>query len=293
MERGARLRGYLMVLGAAVCWGVMATVAKLLFRGQTVDPLTLVVIRADLAALVLLGGLAVFRPADLRLPWRDLRAAAVIGVCGLLTNNFLYFLTLSLTGVATALLLQYQAPVLVALYTVCVDRQRLPARLLLALALALAGCALVVRAYDPSLLRLGLPGILAGLGTAVAFAFYILASRAALKRIQAWPLLAYGYLAAGLAGSVAVPPWRILAGGYDAAAWAAFGAIALAGTVIPFGLFIGGLRYLPPAQASVVSMLEPAVAALAAYAVLGETLLPLQLVGGVLVLVGVALVERR
>ena len=290
-QKTLQWRGYVMILGAAVCWGTMAVVAKLLFRDRGVDPLTLVVVRADLTALILLGALVVLRRRDLRIGVRDLGFAALVGLGGLMTNNYLYFLTLSLTGVATALLLQYQAPVLVALYTVFVLRQRLSLRLVVALLSALIGCALVVRAYDVESLRPNLPGILAGLGTAVTFAFYILASRAALQRMTAGTLLTYAYVSAALAWSAAAPPWQLLARGFPADLWGAFLAIAVFGTVIPFGLFIGGLRFLPAAQASIVSMLEPVVAAVVAFLVLGESLGPPQILGGALVLAGVMLVE--
>jgi drug/metabolite transporter (DMT)-like permease len=212
-------------------------------------------------------------------------------VGGLAINNFFYFEALHLTSVATAILLQYMAPVLVALYTVLVQRQRLPGRIFLALALALLGCALVVRAYNLEVLRPNLLGVLAGLGTATAFAFYILTSRAALKTMDAWTLLTYAYLAAALAWVLVVPPWRLPALGFPLGIWGAFLAVATIGTVLPFGLFISGLKFLPPTQASIVSMLEPVVAAVVAYFLLGETLLPLQILGGGLVLAGVVMVQ--
>ena len=280
-----------MVICAAVCWGVMATVAKLLFRDRGVDPVILAVIRADLASLTLFAVLSLFWPGRLKIERRDVWAAATVGIIGLAVNNFFYFQSLHLTNVATALLLQYQAPILVALYTVLVHGQRLRGRVILAMVMALLGCALVVRAYDPAVFRVNILGVAMGLGGAAAFAFYILAGRAALRRLDAWTLLAYAYLAAGLAWSVLVPPWRILAYGFDLGMWGAFLAVATVGTVVPFGLFISGLRYLPPTQASIVSMLEPVVAAVVAYAVLGETMNPLQILGGGLVLVGVVMVQ--
>jgi drug/metabolite transporter (DMT)-like permease len=286
-----RWRGALMVAGAAVCWGVMATVAKLLFRDRGIDPVFLVAIRAYLATLTLFVLLGITRPAHLRIGARGCADAALIGIGGLMTNNFLYFTAIDLTTVATALLLQYQAPVLVALYTVLVQRQRLSGRLVAALTLALAGCALVVRVYDPGAIRPNVAGVLAGLGTAFAFAFYILAGRAALARLRPWTLLAYAYLASSLVWLLIVPPARIMAQGYNAEAWVAFLAIATLGTALPFGLFISGLRLLPPTQASILSMLEPVVATAAAYLVLGETLLPLQILGGGLVLAAVTLTE--
>lgn len=291
MVEGTQGRGYSMVVAAAVCWGVMATVAKLLFRDRGVDPLTLAVVRAYLATLTLFAALALLRPARLRIARRDAWAAFLIGVAGLAANNFLYFEALHLTSVATALLLQYQAPILVALYTVLVQRQPLRGRVVLALALALVGCALVVRAYDFEVLRPNLLGVMAGLGTACTFAFYILASRAALRMLDAWTLLTYAYLSASVVWSLVLPPWRLAGSGFNLETWGAFLAIATVGTVVPFGLFISGLRFLPPTQAGIVSMLEPVVAAVMAYVLLGETLIPLQILGGALVLAGVAMVQ--
>jgi drug/metabolite transporter (DMT)-like permease len=281
----------MMVVGAAVCWGVMATMAKMLFRDRGVDPLVLTVVRADLATLTLLGFLALLHPARLRIERRDLWAAAAIGVAGLAANNFLYFEALHLTSVATALLLQYQAPILVALYTVLVQRQPLRGRVILALALALVGCALVVRAYDLERLRPNLLGVAAGLGTAFTFAYYILASRAALRAMNPWTLLTYAYFSASLFWLAVMPPWKILGYGFDLGIWGAFLAVATVGTVVPFGLFISGLRFLPPTQAGIVSMLEPVVAAIAAYLLLGEFLVPLQILGGAFVLAGVVMVQ--
>jgi len=280
-----------MVVSAAVCWGTMATVVKLLFRDRGVDPVILAVIRADLASLTLFAVLSLFWPGRLKIERRDFWVAATVGIIGLAVNNFFYFQSLHLTNVATALLLQYQAPILVALYTVLVQGQRLRGRVVLAMVMALLGCALVVRAYDPAAFRVNILGVAMGLGGATAFAFYILAGRAALRRLDAWTLLAYAYLAAALAWSLLVPPWRIVAQGFDLGLWGAFLAVATVGTVVPFGLFISGLRFLPPTQASIVSMLEPVVAAAVAYAVLGETMNPLQILGGGLVLVGVVMVQ--
>jgi len=278
-------------VGAAVCWGTMAAVIKLLFRDRGVDPLFLVVIRAYLATVILFAGLAIIAPARLRISGAGLRAAAIVGIGGLLTNNYLYFQAIHLTSVAMALLLQYQAPVLVAIYGALVTRQRVSLRLGLSLFLTVIGCALVVRIYDPAAIRLNLVGVLAGLGTAFSFAFYILTSRAALASMGSWTLVAYGYLAASLAWLPMIPPWQILAAGFPLESWGGFLAVATVGTVIPFGLFISGLAYLPPTSAGILAMLEPVVAAMAAYMILGEILLPLQIVGGGLVLAGVLLVE--
>ena len=88
-----------------------------------------------------------------------------------------------------------------------------------------------------------------------------------------------------------MPPWKVLDHGFSLEVWGSFLAVATLGTVVPFGLFISGLKFLPPTQAGIVSMLEPVVAATAAFMVLGETLLTLQILGGGLVLAGVVMVQ--
>lgn len=291
MAQVKRWHGYAMVVGACLCWGTMAVLAKLLFRDRGVEPITLVAARFYLATLTLLVMLAVGFPRRLRIGWSDWWAAAVVGVVGLLANQFLYFLTIHLTSVATALLLQYQAPVLVALYALLVQGQRLSRRIILALALGIMGCGLVVRVYDPAVLRPNLPGLAAGLGTAFAFAFYILASRAALRRMDSWTLLTYAYLAGSLVWVAVLPPWALPARVPDPSIWWAFLVVATFGTVIPFGLFIRALTILPATQASIAGLLEPVVASAAAFLFLGEALLPLQILGGVLVLASVILTQ--
>jgi drug/metabolite transporter (DMT)-like permease len=269
----------------------MAVLARLLFRDRGVDPVTLVAARFYLATLTLLLLLAVAAPRRLRIGWSDWWMAAAVGVVGLLANQFLYFVAIRLTSVATAVLLQYQAPILVALYALLIQRQRLTPRLLAALGLGIAGSALVVRVHDPAVLRLSLGGVAAGLGTACAFAFYILASRAALRRLDSWTLLTYAYLAGSLTWAGVLPPWILPTRVPDPSTWWAFLAVATLGTVLPFGLFIRALTVLPATQASIAGLLEPVVATAAAYLILGEALLPLQILGGVLVLISVILTQ--
>jgi drug/metabolite transporter (DMT)-like permease len=63
------------------------------------------------------------------------------------------------------------------------------------------------------------------------------------------------------------------------------------GTVVPFALVLQSLRHLRATQASVVGMTEPVIASVIAWVFLGEILTPVQIVGGVVVLVGIVLAE--
>lgn len=288
-----RLRGSLMVLGAATAWGLMGTLARYLFTAGDVGPLHLTAIRSTLAVLFCLVGLLVWDQRQLRLRLKQIPQVALVGVAGLAMANFTYYYTISLTNVATAILLQYMAPILVAIAAVFFLGERLTWMTLVALTLAVGGCLFMVKAYDPSLLRLNLPGLISGLLSACAFAGYTLLTKRAVAQIPSWTLLVYAYAFATLFWWMVTPPWLLLSHGYSLRMWGFFFLIASAGTVLPFALFTFGLTYLPATQVSILSTMEPVVAAGAGLFLLGEVLDWPQLFGGALVVAGVVLVQQR
>jgi drug/metabolite transporter (DMT)-like permease len=282
-----------MVLGAATAWGLMGTLARYLFATGEVGPLHLTAIRSTLAAGLFFVGLLVWDQQYLRLPLKQVPQVALVGVAGLAMANFTYYYTISLTNVATAILLQYMAPILVAVASVFFLGERLTWVTLLALTLAVGGCAFMVQAYDPSLLRLNLPGLISGLLSACAFAAYTLLTKRAVGQIPSWTLLVYAYACATLFWWMVTPPWLLLSQGYSVRMWGLFFLIASAGTVLPFALFTFGLTYLPATQVSIMSTMEPVVAAGAGLFFLGEVLDWPQVFGGALVVMGVVLVQQR
>src|SRR2546428_101284 len=100
-------------MGAAPFWGVSGVVARALFN-RRIEPWTLVEIRLTASFLTLLVILTL-RGHPLRVPRDLLGRLALLGLA-MTSAQFTYYLTISLTGVSTALFLQYTAPVFVALY---------------------------------------------------------------------------------------------------------------------------------------------------------------------------------
>ena len=177
--RKGRLKGSLMIVGAAAAWGLMGTLARYLFTAGEVAPLSLTAIRSTLAVFMFALLLLVWDQRQLRLSVKDMPWAALVGVAGLAMANFTYYYTISLTTVATAILLQYMAPILVAVASFLFLRERLSSITLLAIVLAVGGCFLMVKGYDPTLLRLNLPGLISGLLSACAFAAYMMLTKQA------------------------------------------------------------------------------------------------------------------
>src|SRR3954465_8380386 len=164
--------GYAMAAAAAVLWGINGAVSKtILSTGMSRGGLAQV--RALGAAIGLLAVLAVLAPARLRLTRRELPYLVVFGVVGLAFVQWFYFLAIHRLAIGVALLIEYLAPLLVALWARFAYHEPVRRRIWLALALALTGLALIVNVFGGGA-SVSTAGILFALGGAFAYALYLL-----------------------------------------------------------------------------------------------------------------------
>lgn len=294
------VRGYLYVAAATFCWGLSATLGKAVFTGRLLggegigklDPLILSQARTTLSVLVLalvlfaLGGRAAFR-----MPRGDALRAMLLGATGVAGSNFFYYYAIERTTVATAIILQYTAPVWVLLYMLArrLD-QPTPARIG-GVAMAVAGSALAIGLFGRSEFRADLLGVAAALGAAFSFALYNVGGRFLLERQERWRVITYTLLGCSLFWLVVNPPWKIAAAGYSGEQWAFLGVFALVSMLIPYSLYFSGLHHLDATRAVVTSCLEPVFAILLAMLFLGEAFGWLQAAGMVIVLAATILVQ--
>jgi drug/metabolite transporter (DMT)-like permease len=269
---------------------VSAVLARSLFRGG-VPALVVVELRLAIASAILGAGLLLFRREDLRVPRGAWPRLLVLGLLGIAPVQGSYYTTVSLIGVGLAILLQYLAPALVVVYEGVTGRSPWTRQKLVALTLTTGGTALLVLADAGATLRAQPFGVGLGLLSAVFFAFYIVQAKDTVAVIPQWTVNFYGFAAAALFWAVFVPPWKIAAAGYSSTQWILFAAVAVFSVLIPFGLFYRGVERLEAWRAALTAMLEPVVAAVAAWAFLGEGLRPLQWLGAAMLLSGVGWVQ--
>src|SRR5439155_2590318 len=132
--------GYLMIAAAATLFGVNGTVSKVVL-GSGLSSLELAQIRSSGAAAGLLLFLLLFARRRLRVDRRELVFLAAFGVSGVAFVQWLYFVALQRLPVGVALLIQFTAPLSVALFARFVYREHLRRRIWVALALCTAGLA--------------------------------------------------------------------------------------------------------------------------------------------------------
>jgi drug/metabolite transporter (DMT)-like permease len=295
------LRGYLMVSAAAVLFAVNGTVSKVLLASGLSSP-RLAEVRSTGAFVVLLVAIVAVRPRLLRIRRRELGALAVFGVVGLASVQVFYFLAIHRLAIGIALLIQYLAPLLVALFVRYALHEPVRRRIWGALAFALAGLALMVQVWHG--VQLDGLGVTYALIAMVAFAVYLLLAERAVSRRDAISVSCYGFLFAALFWAVVQPWWSFPSSvpgrsvpllGHLAdlhlPVWALLAWMVVLGTVVPFALVVGALRHVSATRAGIVAMLEPVVATVVAFAWLGESLSAVQIAGGAVVLAGILLAQ--
>jgi drug/metabolite transporter (DMT)-like permease len=213
-------------------------------------------------------------------------------VLGLAAVHATFFLAIDRLEIGPALTIQYLAPLLLLVWLRTVHGRKIAPSLWGAVGLSVAGCFLVVRAYDAGDLD-GL-GLLAAAGSAVTFAIYMVGSERAGHRLEPVTTLFWVFGFATVFWALATPWWSFPWDGLGSARNVAFGvALIVAGTLIPFTCIVAALRHIPAPRAAVVATLEPALAAVFAWIVLGESLAAVQIAGGAVVLTAVAWVQSR
>jgi drug/metabolite transporter (DMT)-like permease len=288
--RESEIRGYLYILIGTTLWGVSSVVAKSLFN-IGLPPAELVLIRLTLSTLTLLIILLLFDRRRLIISLRDGPYFLVLGFVGVAGVQFTYYYTISKIYVGPAVLIQYLSPVWISFYAFLFQKEPLSKGKIVSLLLAIMGCYLTVGGYRTDLLRLNRIGIASGLVSSFFFAFYALYGEKGLKKYDPWTLILYGFGFGAVFYWILISPMKIITGGYSLKVWMAFLYIAIFSTLIPFGLYFKGIERIRATRASITATWEPVVAGFTAYFVLGEVLYPLQVFGGIGVIVAVILLQ--
>jgi drug/metabolite transporter (DMT)-like permease len=294
--------GLVMVLIASILFGINGPLSKVvLVAGLPAQRLTELRSAGAFAGLAVV--LAIWAPQRLRVRRSELVVLALYGVVGFAFVQWLYFVAIQRLPVGVALLIEYTAPLFVALWSRFGDKEHVRPRVWLALALALCGLVAVAQVWDG--LTLDGVGVAAAFGAAGALAFYFVLGERKVREDRdpvSLVCLAFGF--AALFWSILQPwwtfPWSRLSArtsllghldGTSAPVWLLCLLIIVGGTIVPFALIIGALAHIPATQAGVAAMTEPVVATIAAWAWLGEALTPAQVLGGVVVLLGIVLAQ--
>lgn len=294
-------RGFAYIAGSAVFWGISASLGRAAFTGRLlprsdirgITPLVLSQARTSFSFLaVLIGFIALGGVRRLRIGWMDFARMFILGLAGVAASNYFYYVAIERTNVATAIIVQYTAPVWVLLYMLARGYEKPTFSKTFSVVLAITGIALVIGLFGGGKLQLDLKGVLAALAAAFSFAYYNVAGHSILTRHGRWIVLLYTTFSASLLWIFVNPPGRIVAAHYSSAAWLFLLVFAMLSVLIPFSFYFVGLQHLVPTKAIIASCLEPVFTVLLAAVALGESVHGLQALGIVMVLAAIIVVQR-
>jgi drug/metabolite transporter (DMT)-like permease len=292
--------GYLFGLLAALLFGANGSVSKVVLESG-VSPTQLTQFRTLGTCIIAAVVLVIMDRSSFRLPPRQILVMAVLGVVGVAMLQATYAFAIQLLPVGIALLLEYLAVLIVALVAFFFLKEKVRARLWVAIACVLVGLAIVAQIWAS---QLDVLGVLMALAAAASLAFYFIVGE---RQVTATSPLAVAFWTSGFATlfwaffsgwwlidpNLAVEPVS-LTGALDAVVlplWIPLLWVIVMGSFLPFLLSFAALGRLKATPAGILASSEVVFAFGVAWIWLGESLTPVQLVGAAVVLVGIVLAQ--
>ena len=292
---------FLLILGAFFfsLSGIVVTVVM-----KHLPALRLAEVRS-VSAVVILGTYVLFtRPEIIKVKKSEIPRLALYGVVGFAFVNFGYLYGIQ-RGVPLGLVLiiEFTAPIWIALWIKIVRRGFVANEMWLAVALSFTGLILVAKVWEG--FTFDLLGLIAASICAFCLAAYFLMSEKIGKSREPIATMIFGMGFASLFWLVVLPPWSFpfevfsmqmdlggIAKGTMLPGWLLIGAAAIFGTVVPYMLVLSGMKMLTASTSSVIGMLEPVIAGAFAWIWFGQSWDFIQLIGAAIVLIGIYLADR-
>lgn len=299
LERQAIL-GIVFVATAASLYSLGAVLTKSLLEEFSVVEMALA--RTISTCVFLLIIVAVYYRAHLKLSLREVPLAIAYGTVAMVLSPFMFFSAIERVSVGIVLIIGYSAPLLIILWLRVVRKMRIAPPTLAGMGICLFGLALA--AAPSGGIALDGTGLLYACGGAVTMATFFLLAERALQRRPAVVVSLFGHIVGSLLWLLLVPAWHFpfellqkpmaLPSTLHLPLLPAsllIPAIALLCAVTPGILWLSGVKFLGPARASAISMIEPIFAAAIAWLLLSEILSPMQMTGGAIALSGLIYLE--
>lgn len=284
--------GYILAILAGSCWGLMG----ILTRGLSdvgFNSLQIAALRPTVAIVVYGLYHLIRNPKIFKVDLKGLLFFMIYGVVAF-DGMFLSFTySIQYTSIATASVLLFTNPIIVMILSRIIFKEQLTKRKVISMILTLIGCCLIVKAYDPNSLKLNALGIIFGIISGFAVAIQNILGKIGTQKYDSRTQLVYSFIFAAVFFWMFSSPVKLVTVATTPKAWILIAAIGFFATVVPNGAFIKALQYLEPSKVSILTSVEPIVAAILAYLIFGEKLELLQVIGMVVIIFGVSLLQER
>ncbi|WP_200942319.1 MULTISPECIES: DMT family transporter [unclassified Leifsonia] len=286
-EHSSGLRGVLPIVIAALLWGTTGTAAH--FLPDDVSPL------ATGAATMAIGGVLLFAVSagGALAALRDRRSIGwlLLGALGVFVYPLAFYSSMHLAGVAVGTVVSLgAAPVFAAVLEFLVDRRRVTLRWAVATTVAVVGVVLLATGGSAGTdAAASVWGVVLGIIAALSYALYTFASERAIGAGHSSRSVMGALFGVG---AVLLAPVLLVTGGplvQSGSSIAITGYLALGPMFVAYLLFGAGLRWVRSSSATVITLIEPAVATVLAVVIVGERFDLMGWLGLALVALGILL----
>ena len=281
----SKFLGYSYVAAAAIIWGSNGVIVNWV----PYDAYAIAFFRVLFASLTLLPVVLLTRKPEAMSAARSWKVMLSLGLL-LALGWTLLFHSMKLIAIANAVLLNYTAPIFVALLAPLFLKEKLEKSTLLALAISVAGIVVISYQQNLQISDLNLLGVILGLLAGLTYAGFIIVSKRALSRFSSQVVAFYSYSVA----SIFLFPFVIGTDfSPDLASWILLLVLGVFNTGFAVTLYLKGLGMVKAQKAVVFTYLEPASAVVFGFLFLAQQPTPLMLVGGFLILIAGYIVASR
>ncbi len=258
-------KGFFYVVFASLLWGVSGVFGQFLIQQRQVSPEWLVSLRLLIPGVILLlwaskkeGSAKVWA---LWLRPKNALPMLVYSIAGMMAVQLTFFLAIKHSNAATATILQFLSPVVIAVYLSLRTRKLPKKAAALAIGLALLGTFFLVTHGRLDRLSLSHSALFWGVSSAFVAAFYIMYPSRLIRKWGAQIVIGWAMLIGGVVLSCLYPPWRV-SGTWDVYTYAGVFYTVIPGSLVTFYLFLVGVQYIGGSKASILTSVEPLSAAI-------------------------------
>lgn len=206
-------------------------------------------------------------------------------------SSYAYFLSIKYTSATITNILLYTYPLMVVLMSALIFKEKISLVKGLTLFTAFLGCLLVVDIVNVSGQEISMVGILYGIVSAIFYAIYNINGQYLNKKLDPFTITAFTTIVCLLITIAVYPPINLFSGHSQLTMWTVGLGTAILCTIMPLFCYQKGLSFLGASQASILSTIEPVIATVLAFFILGEILSIIQLSGAFLIVFGVLLLK--
>lgn len=287
-------KGIILGILAATLWGISGTSGQFLFQQKAINVEWLITIRLLISGICLLL-FANFNNENLFAIWKNKKDSIqliIFSLIGMLGVQYTYFAAIKHSNAATATVLQFVGPILIAVY-LAIKYKKLPKPIeIIAIILAVAGTFLLVTHGKLNSLSISPLALFLGLASAVTLAVYSLQPKQLLTKYNAAVAIGWAMLIGGIVFSFVKFPWEI-EGIWDWETALSVGFVVFLGTLVAFYSYLTATKIIGAQKTSLLSSAEPLVAVLLSVTWLNIPFETIDWIGSLCIISTIFLLSRR